>query len=57
MEFVMNNIMWFIFAGIILLMTMIGYYAEKTDFGRNVDDDNKKPKKEKNRRIIRKKNQ
>ena len=47
MEFVMNNIMWFIFAGIILLMTMIGYYAEKTDFGRNVDDDNKKPKKEK----------
>lgn len=47
MEFVMNNIMWFIFAGIILLMTMIGYYAEKTDFGRNVDDDNKKSKKEK----------
>lgn len=43
----MNNIMWFIFAGIILLMTMIGYYAEKTDFGRNVDDDNKKSKKEK----------
>lgn len=46
MEFVMNNIMWFIGAGIILLMTMIGYYAEKTDFGRNVDDD-KKSKKEK----------
>ncbi|MEG0408370.1 MAG: hypothetical protein RR623_05795, partial [Bacilli bacterium] len=47
MEFITANIMWFIGGGIILLMTIIGYYAEKTDFGRrNID----KPVKEKNKK-------
>ena len=34
MQFLMDNYIWFLVAGIIGLMTVIGYIAEKTDFGR-----------------------
>ena len=34
MDFVMDNYLWFIVGGIALLMIVIGYFAEKTDFGK-----------------------
>ena len=34
MQFIIDNYIWFLAAGIIGLMTVIGYIAEKTDFGR-----------------------
>lgn len=34
MEFVMENYLWIAIGGIALLMIIIGYFAEKTDFGR-----------------------
>lgn len=40
LNFVTENYIWFLVGGIVLLMTLIGYYAEKTKFG-------KKNKKEK----------
>lgn len=45
MEFFVDNWLWFLVAGIIILMTIIGYIAEKTDFGRK--DIQPKPKREK----------
>ena len=35
MEFILDNYIWFIVGGIIILMAVIGYFAEKTDFGRS----------------------
>lgn len=32
MEFIVDNIVWFIVGGVVILMTIIGYLAEKTDF-------------------------
>lgn len=34
MEFFVDNWFWFLLGGTIILMTLIGYIAEKTDFGR-----------------------
>lgn len=34
MEFFVDNWFWFLVGGIFILMTLIGYIAEKTDFGR-----------------------
>ncbi|MDD2434677.1 MAG: hypothetical protein PHO63_00280 [Bacilli bacterium] len=34
MEFITENLVWVIVIGIVILMTIIGYLAEKTDFGR-----------------------
>ena len=34
MEFVMDNYIWFIVGGIVILMAVIGYFADKSDFGR-----------------------
>lgn len=42
MEFIMDNIVWFIVGLVVLLMTLIGYFAEKTDFGRKSNDSKKK---------------
>lgn len=53
MEFIIDNLVWFIAGGVIILMTIIGYFAEKTDFGKNLssknseDEDIAEPKKEK----------
>lgn len=49
MEFITNNYVWFIVGVVILLMTLVGYVAERTDFGhRKVDEivDKKKKKQE-----------
>lgn len=49
MEFFVDNWLWFLVAGIIILMTLIGYIAEKTDFGRK--EIQPKPKKEKVKKV------
>lgn len=47
MEFFVENWLWFLVAAIIILMTLIGYIAEKTDFGRKDIPKREKVKKEK----------
>lgn len=34
MDFIVENYVWFIVGGIVILMAIIGYFADKTDFGR-----------------------
>ncbi|MBE6144703.1 MAG: hypothetical protein E7169_03920 [Firmicutes bacterium] len=46
MEFFVENWIWFLVAGVVILMTLIGYIAEKTDFGRKDI-----PKKEKVKKV------
>ena len=49
MDFIVENYVWFIVGGIIILMAVIGYIADKTDFGRKGKDNQtneEKPKKE-----------
>ena len=41
MDFLIDNYLWFIIGGIVIIMIIIGYFAEKTNFG-------KKPLREKN---------
>lgn len=38
MSFIVDNYIWFIIAGFVLLMITIGYYAEKTNFGKKQED-------------------
>ncbi len=51
MEFIVDNLVWFIAGGVVILMTIIGYFAEKTDFGKKLSTSNhvedEKPIKEK----------
>lgn len=49
MEFFVDHWIWFLGAGIFILMTLIGYLAEKTDFGRK--DIPAKPKKKEEPKI------
>ena len=50
MDFIMNNYMWFLIGTIVLVMIIIGYIAEKTDFGhkevKKVEKKSKKQEKE-----------
>lgn len=39
MNFITDNYIWFIIIGFVLLMITIGYYADKTKFGRKKLDD------------------
>ena len=47
MEFFVENWLWFLAGAIVIIMTLIGYIAEKTDFGRQDIPKREKPKKEK----------
>lgn len=47
MEFFVDNWLWFLVGAIVILMTLIGYIAEKTDFGRKDIPKKEKIKKEK----------
>lgn len=47
MQFLADNYFWFILGGIIILMAIIGYIADKTDFGRNKESKPKTTKPEK----------
>lgn len=49
MDFVVDNYVWFIVIGVVILMAIIGYIADKTDFGR-------KTKSEKSSKEFKKKN-
>ena len=45
MDFIVDNYVWFIVVGIIILMAVIGYIADKTDFGRKGKEEATKEKK------------
>lgn len=45
MDFIVDNYVWFIVVGIIILMAVIGYIADKTDFGRKGKEEDTKEKK------------
>ncbi len=47
MDFIMDNYIWFILGGIIIIMAIIGYIADKTNFGRDKIEQAPKIKKEK----------
>ena len=47
MGFFVDNWLWFLVGAIVVLMTLIGYIAEKTDFGRKDIPKREKVKKEK----------
>ncbi len=47
MEFIIDNLVWFIAGGVVILMTIIGYFAEKTDFGKNLSSTNDNDESEK----------
>lgn len=46
LDFVIENYVWFLVGGIVLLMTLIGYFAEKTQFGKKKGKNEKKSAKE-----------
>lgn len=51
MDFVIENYVWFIIAGVILVMALIGYIAEKTDFVKEKEPRKKKENKNKTEKI------
>ncbi len=53
MQFIVDNYIWFLVGGIIILMAVIGYFADKANFGRkkSTDEDTLKPKKEKQKKV------
>ena len=44
-DFVIENYIWFILGGIVILMILIGYFAEKTQFGKKKINKKEKQKK------------
>lgn len=52
MDFIVDNYIWFIVGGVILIMTLIGYIADKTEFVENqkAKDKEKKVKQEKKKK-------
>ena len=45
MDFIVDNYVWFIVGGVIILMAVIGYIADKTDFGRKGKENKVKEEK------------
>lgn len=45
LDFVIDNYIWFLVGGIVLIMTIIGYVAEKTEFGKKSKKNSKKETK------------
>ena len=52
MDFIVDNYIWFIVIGVVILMAVIGYIADKTDFGRRGKNGEavEQPKKEKKKK-------
>ena len=50
-DFITENYIWIIVAGVVILMAVVGYIADKTDFGRNRVEKQPKEKKEKVKEI------
>lgn len=51
MDFVINNYLWFIIGAIVLLMIIIGYFAEKTNFGKIPLNANKEKKEKEDKTV------
>ena len=53
MEFITENYVWFIVGGVIIIMAVIGYFADKSNFGKKKTDTEviEEPKKEKAKKI------
>lgn len=49
-DFLIDNYIWFVVVLVVIIMTIIGYYAEKTNFGKNVKVKPKKTKKGKKKK-------
>lgn len=49
MEFIMENYIWFIIGGIVILMTIIGYIADKTNFTKKEENKEKIKHSKKNK--------
>ena len=49
MQFIVDNYIWFIVGGVVLLMAIIGYFADRTNFGRKEFQKRLKEPKEKNK--------
>lgn len=47
MQFIVDNYIWFIAGGVVLLMAIIGFFADRTDFGRKEFQKRLKEPKEK----------
>lgn len=53
LDFVYDNYIWIIIVGVVLLMALIGFIAEKTNFGKEqFKKDEKKPKKKKGKKEV-----
>lgn len=55
MDFIVDNYVWFIVGGVIILMAIIGYIADKTDFGRKNKEEQNSEKKVKEKKVKEKK--
>ena len=51
MDFIIENYVWFIVAFVVIVMAIIGYFADKTDFGRKIEKKEKKQNNKKNEKI------
>lgn len=51
MNFIIENYVWFIVAFVVIVMAIIGYFADKTDFGRKIEKKEKKQNNKKNEKI------
>ncbi len=51
MTFIEENYIWIIVGGVLILMAIIGYFAEKTNFGRSKDGEPKKKKQPKKKKV------
>ena len=51
MDFIADNYVWFIVAFVVIVMAIIGYFADKTDFGRKIEKKEKKQNNKKNEKI------
>lgn len=52
LDFISENYVWFIVGGVILFMALIGYIAERTDFGRKQFEKRVKPEKVKKEKPV-----
>ena len=51
MDFIIENYVWFIVAFVVIVMAIIGYFADKTDFGSKIEKKEKKQNNKKNEKI------
>ena len=51
MDFIIENYVWFIVTFVVIVMAIIGYFADKTDFGRKIEKKEKKQNNKKNEKI------